>query len=242
MVSAALPIETPEGITFSYELASLSERGWAYAVDFLIRAVVLVVIGVLFLIFLGPALTAGVGLWFVLAFVVEWGYFVLFEMIWDGQSPGKRLFNLRVMKSAGQPIGFFESALRNLLRGADLLPFSYAVATLCVLATRRFQRLGDLAAGTIVVHEKTAWFGSSNSENRPELAAPELRRVVLSNRERRLLQEFVLRQDRLHPERREELARILAEPYRRRFNLPAEESASQLLTKLHATLLQETRA
>jgi uncharacterized RDD family membrane protein YckC len=239
MISEALPIETPEGITFTYELASLSDRGKAFVVDLLIRVAVVIVVGVLFMVFLGPALLAGVGLWLIIAFLVEWGYYVLFEMIWDGQSPGKRLFELRVVKTAGHPIGFYESALRNLLRAADIIPLTYATGVLSILCTRRFQRLGDLAADTIVVHEKKAWFGPQAPRGGVALPQPDLRGVALSNRERRLLQEFVMRKDRLHPDRREELAEILARAYSRRYGLPPEKSPSALLTKLHATTAEE---
>ncbi len=242
MISAALPIDTPEGISFSYELASLADRGKAYLIDFLIRVAALVVLAVIFALFLGPALLAGVGIWMVLYFVVEWGYYVLFEMIWDGQSLGKRLFELRVIKAAGHPIGFYDSVLRNLLRAADALPLTYAVGALSVLVTRKFQRLGDLAADTIVVHEKKAWFGGRAPKISPEQVQPDLRRVALSNQERRLLQEFVVRKDRLHPDRCEELAEILAAAYARRFNLPRAASASELLLRLHASTQQEPGA
>jgi uncharacterized RDD family membrane protein YckC len=242
MITEALPIETPEGITFTHEPASLTVRGMAFFIDLLIRAALVVVVGILFALFLGPAILAGIGLWLILVFVVEWGYYVLFEVMWDGQSPGKRLFELRVVKTAGHPIGFYESALRNLLRAADILPATYAVGALSMLVTRRFQRLGDLAADTIVVHEKKAWFGRQPPKPSAALAQAELRGVALSNRERRLLQEFVLRKDRLHPDRREELAEILADAYRKRFNLPAEASPSTLLAKLHAAQQGEPRA
>lgn len=241
MISSLLPIETPEGISFSYEPASLTDRGKAYLIDLLIRIAALLVIGLLFLLFLGPAVLAGVGLWLILAFLVEWGYYVLFEIIWDGQSPGKRLFDLRVIKSAGHPIGFYDSVLRNLLRAADALPLTYAVGALAMLVTRRFQRLGDIAADTIVVHERRAWFGGQAPRSNAAAVAPDLRRLTLSNQERRLLQEFVARKDRLHPDRREELAEILAGPYARRFNLPPAADATSLLIRLHSATGEEPR-
>ncbi|MCC6749339.1 MAG: RDD family protein [Deltaproteobacteria bacterium] len=239
MIGTGLTIESPEGISFSYELASLSERGKAYGIDLLIRAAAVVVVGLLLGLILGAALLAGVGLWLIIYFVVEWGYYVLFEVFWDGQSPGKRLFNLRVVKSAGHPIGFYDSLLRNLLRAADALPLSYAAGVIAVLSTRRFQRLGDLAADTVVVQEQKAWYGGRHLRKDPALAAVALRGLALSNRERRLLDEFVARKDRLHPERREQLAAILAEPYRKRLALPEAGSATELLVRLHATASQE---
>jgi len=239
MISTTLPIETPEGITFTYELASLSDRGKAYAIDLLIRGVAVLILGVLMALLLGPLVKAGLGLWMVIAFIVEWFYYVVFEMTMGGQSIGKRLLGLRVVKVAGHPIGFYDSVLRNLLRAADLLPLTYAVGALSVLFTRRFQRLGDLAAGTIVVHERKTWFGNRAPQIDPRLAQGGPRGIVLSNRERRLLQDFVLRKDRLHPERREQLAEILAELYRRRFAMPAQGSATDTLVKLHVATSEE---
>ena len=238
MISSALPIETPEGISFTHELASLTDRGRAYLIDLLIRIAVVAVVAVLFAIFLGPAILAGVGLWLILYFVVEWGYYVLFDVVWDGQSPGKRLFELRVIKSAGHPIGFYDSALRNLLRAADIVPMTYATGVITILCTRRFQRLGDLAADTIVVHERKTWFAGQAVPGRPEAVQADLRKVTLSNRERRLLQEFMMRKDRLHPDRRDELAEILATAYREHFKLPAEGDATALLSKLYSSTLR----
>jgi uncharacterized RDD family membrane protein YckC len=241
VISATIPIETPEGISLTYELAGLSDRGMAYLVDLLIRCAALAVIGALFFLFLGEARLAGVGLWLVVYFLVEWGYFVLFELLWDGQSPGKRLFELRVIKSAGHPVGFYDSALRNLLRGADIMPMTYAVGAVCILASGRFQRLGDLAAGTIVVRERKAGLAVRPVKTDREMAQAELRGVSLSHRERHLLAEFLHRKDRLHPDRREELAEILAVAYSRRYNLPGEEQPSVLLAKLHASTLGDSR-
>lgn len=242
MISTSIPIETPEGITFDYELASLADRGKAYLIDLAVRAVVVVVVGVAMMVALGPLIKAGVGLWMIIYFVVEWGYYVVLEMLMDGQSIGKRLLSLRAVKTAGHPIGFYDSVLRNLLRAADLLPFTYGAGIVSVLITRRFQRLGDLAADTIVVRERKGWFGSRLPKIDPKLAQAGHRQVVLSNRERRLLQEFMLRKDRLHPERREQIAEILAEPYRKRFSLPAEQSSTDLLVKLHVANSEEASA
>ena len=263
MISALLPIETPEGISFSYEPASLTDRGKAYLIDLLIRIAVLLVIGLVFLIALGPGLQeVGQGLWMILAFLVEWGYYVLFEMLWDGQSPGKRLFDLRVIKSAGHPIGFYESVLRNLLRAADAVPLSgvflvflavrgadlvlallgiYAAGAVVMLVTRRTQRLGDLAADTIVVHERRAWLSAQAPRAAALTVSPDLRRLSLSNQERRLLQEFVARKDRLHPDRCEELAQILAVPYSRRFGLSMQDGAAALLCRLYNSTLEEPK-
>lgn len=246
MIGTGLKVESPEGVSFTYELASLSDRGKAYGIDLLIRAAVVLVLGLVFALLLGPALFAGAGVWLVLYFLVQWGYYVLFETLWDGQSPGKRLFDLRVVKAAGHPIGFLDSVLRNLLRAADELPLTYSVGAIALFVTRRFQRLGDLAAGTVVVHEHKGWYEGRYPQSVPALPDA-ARRIALSNRERQLLEEFAQRKDRLHPDRREQLAQILAEPYARRFGAAlrrpgeshgAEGRATELLLRLRAAALE----
>ncbi|MCA9666354.1 MAG: RDD family protein [Myxococcales bacterium] len=234
MIGTGLKVDAPEGVSFSYELASLADRAKAYLIDLLLRVAAMVVIGIVFLLALGPVIWAGIGLWLVIYFAVEWGFYVFFELIWDGQSPGKRILDLRVVKVAGHPVGFFDSVLRNLLRTADQLPLTYGVGSLAMLMTGRFQRLGDLAAGTVVVREAKAWYGMRSLQGASAPTAESLvaKRVSLSNRERRLLQEFVARKDRLHPERAEQLAEILARPYAERFGLPMPARATDLLQQL----------
>jgi uncharacterized RDD family membrane protein YckC len=91
----------------------------------------------------------------VLFFFVYYGYFVLFESIWNGQTPGKRIIRIRVIKDDGRPIGAIESVGRNLLRIVDQLPFLYAIGIASVLLSNKSKRLGDFVAGTMVVHERT---------------------------------------------------------------------------------------
>jgi uncharacterized RDD family membrane protein YckC len=237
MISTGLPIETPEGISFTYELASLADRGKAFGIDLLIRAGILLVVGAFLMLGLQSVLPAGIGLWLILFFLLEWGYYVFFEILWAGQSPGKRLVKLRVVRTTGLPIGFYESVLRNLLRAADLLPLTYAVGALAILSTYRFQRLGDLAANTMVIREpKTALAKfvqpPAVSPNKAENSS-----IVLTNRERWLLQEFLWRKEQLHPDRREELARILAVPYSHRFQLPLSASATSFLQEIYTKLV-----
>jgi uncharacterized RDD family membrane protein YckC len=242
MISSDLTIETPEGISFTYELASLSDRAFAFLLDMLIRIGIVLVLGFIGLIAWGVGFKGFAGIWLIIFFVVEWGYYVFWEQLWDGQSPGKRVFGLRVVRAEGHPIGFFDSALRNLLRAADILPFTYAVGAISAFATRHFQRLGDLAAGTVVIREKQRGLVTPNLtlETLKQIGGTERHgHVTLSNRERRLLQEFAVRQAWLHPARREQLAEILAEGYRRRFGDLGATTATDLLLKLHATAAQQ---
>ena len=184
----------------------------AYIIDLLIRAAVVVVLGLLLMMGstgLDDITGASTGLMLLVAFVVEWGYFVFFETIWDGSSPGKRAMRLRVVKEGGHPINFTDSLLRNLLRAADFLPGFYAagVATMCFDA--RFRRLGDLVASTMVVVEDRLFLGKAISL-RPPATAEELSAIPATVRldpsERDALDLFVRRLDRLSPERAAELA------------------------------------
>jgi uncharacterized RDD family membrane protein YckC len=100
-----------------------------------------------------------------LPFLVFWGYFTLFEAFWDGRTPGKRLAKIRVIQRSGRGIGLFESMTRNLLRLVDQFPFVYAVGVVSIFLTRDHQRLGDLAAGTLVVHDRVDPAESSSASS-----------------------------------------------------------------------------
>ncbi|MDH3283619.1 MAG: RDD family protein [Acidobacteriota bacterium] len=139
-------------VTLDLPLASLGTRALAQVVD----------AGVLFLAFatlLAGWTLAGGGLSWVFAalliamFLLEWGYFAAFELFMHGQTPGKRLLRLRVVTEDGTPAGVIAVLVRNLIRHVDLMPPFYGIGSLTILATSRGQRLGDLAAGTLVVRE-----------------------------------------------------------------------------------------
>ena len=87
-------------------------------------------------------------------FLLNWGYFTLFEAFWNGRTPGKRVARIRVIQQSGRAIGIFESMARNFIRYVDQIPFFYAVGVIAMFATRQHQRLGDLAAGTLVVRDR----------------------------------------------------------------------------------------
>lgn len=156
-----LSIDTPEQVALDFSLASIGSRFLAIAVDTLIQTAATIV-----LVLLGVGLVAAFGLtfaganpWilavlFFLYFVVYQAYFAIFEAMWNGQTPGKRVVGLRVISVTGRPISPFEAILRNVVRIADQLPGIYAIGIVFVFFTERNQRLGDLAAGTVVVHER----------------------------------------------------------------------------------------
>ena len=145
-------IETPEGIALSLHPAGPLPRAVAWAIDFAIRAVVLLAASML----LAFADEAGVGVYLVLLFVVFWLYPILFEVLRDGQTIGKRAVGLRVVNANGTPVTWLASIVRNLMRTVDMLPMLYAAGLIAGLLDRRGRRLGDMVAGTLVVHAAAA--------------------------------------------------------------------------------------
>jgi uncharacterized RDD family membrane protein YckC len=158
-----LKIDTPEQIALELPLAGIGSRFLAIAIDTLIQAALYVITGIIFLLVvpegfslftsvpktLGPALAIFVG------FAIYWGYFAIFEIIWKGQTPGKRVAGIRVIKESGRPINAFEAIGRNLLRAVDMQPgVLYGFGLVCMMLNKQSRRLGDYVAGTVVVHEK----------------------------------------------------------------------------------------
>lgn len=159
--SDQLNIETPELVAIEMPLAGIGSRFIALLIDTLIWLAGLIVLGVLLWAF-RPALQAfnnlsyqwTVALFTLIIFLLNWGYFTLFEAFSNGRTPGKRVARIRVIQRSGRPIGIFESMARNFVRYIDQIPFFYAVGVIAVFTTRLHQRLGDLAAGTLVVRDR----------------------------------------------------------------------------------------
>jgi uncharacterized RDD family membrane protein YckC len=160
-MSDQLSIETPELVAIEMPLAGIGSRFIALLVDTLIWAAGLLLLGLIFWVF-QPAMEAFSSLSYQWAFAIvtmvifllNWGYFTIFEAFWNGRTPGKKVAKIRVIQRSGRPIGFFESLARNLVRYVDQIPFFYAVGVITMFVTRQHQRLGDLAAGTLVVRDR----------------------------------------------------------------------------------------
>lgn len=148
MIDEQLLVRTPEGADLVLPLAGPLPRAAAYLVDLLIRAGAYMVLAFI-LAFLGEP---GMGLLLIAIFALEWFYPVFFEAWWHGQTPGKRALGIAVVHADGTPLSFNGSLIRNLLRAADIFPFAYLTGLVTMLCSSRFQRLGDLAADTLVVH------------------------------------------------------------------------------------------
>jgi uncharacterized RDD family membrane protein YckC len=158
-----LKIDTPEQIALELPLAGIGSRFLAIAIDTLIQIALYLITGLIFLLLLpegfsmftflpktlGPAMAIFVG------FAIYWGYFAIFEIVWKGQTPGKRLAGIRVIKESGRPINAFEAIGRNFMRAVDMQPgILYGFGLVCMMLNKQSRRLGDFVAGTVVVHEK----------------------------------------------------------------------------------------
>jgi uncharacterized RDD family membrane protein YckC len=242
-------IETPEHIVFRYRVAGPARRLLAYVVDLLLVYTALF----LFLFFLILAivgatevtstiestLKTGVGVLLLVFFAVEWVYFAVWEATL-GRTPGKMAAGLRVVTTEGRPIGFREAALRNLLRAVDrmpALPFpfmlvgAYVPALASISLSRRFRRLGDLVAGTMVIVPErtraTAVLRLWPPAQPHELAAvPD--DVTLDADERNAIELFLRRRGTLGPAREHELASMVVEPLARRFGFRLPDPARML--------------
>jgi uncharacterized RDD family membrane protein YckC len=156
-----LSIETPEQVSLNFSIAGIGSRFLAIFTDSVLQTVCVIVVA-LFAAALPTnslsQLSTAVGKWFVAVlfiffFLLYWGYFSLFEAFWNGQTPGKALFKIRVIKDSGRQITLFEALARNLLRPIDYLPGFYLIGVITMLCNRQQKRIGDLVAGTLVVHE-----------------------------------------------------------------------------------------
>jgi uncharacterized RDD family membrane protein YckC len=194
-------VETPEGITLTLRCAGLVARTYAFGIDLLIRFMVLIVAGML----LGRIDGFGAGLFLVLAFALEWLYPVAFELTARAATPGKRAMNLAVVMDDGMPVTPSASLLRNLLRTVDFLPFGYAFGFVALLLRHDFKRLGDIAAGTLVVHT-----GTQALHGEPAAAEPQPPARALTPGQQTAIVDWALRTPRLTPARAEELAAIAA--------------------------------
>ncbi|MEO5670273.1 MAG: RDD family protein [Ramlibacter sp.] len=193
--------ETPEGIALSLRPAGLVSRSLAYVVDFAIRLAIFIALALT----VGALGGMGTAVLLVAYFGLEWFYPVVFELALGGATPGKRMMGLQVVMDSGLPVTLSASIIRNLLRAADFLPFLYAAGTACMLLRPDFKRLGDLAAGTLVVYCRNVRLHGDVPSAEPLAPAR-----PLGPREQMAIVSWAGRATRLTPERLEELARLAA--------------------------------
>jgi uncharacterized RDD family membrane protein YckC len=229
-------IVTPERIILQYPLAGPSRRFVAYLID-QILLVVLILLALLALLVLALGSMAGWGPALVAYFLLTWGYGAFCEGVFNGQTLGKYLLGIRVVSERGVAISGAQAILRNLVGSADgLLPFCFQIGLASMVLTRKFQRLGDLAAGTMVVIEE-------RRHNRPitRIAEPEVeellpwlpQQITASSELARALSDYVQERLRYAPPRRAEMAEPLAGPLRKRFGLSERIAADVVLCAVY---------
>lgn len=238
--TTSLEVRTPEGVTFSLPVASPFSRCLALAIDFAVVVALTMLISQVIRIFqssveaiplIGPVLSDfGAGATILLQFLVFTFYGMITEWLWAGQTVGKRLFRLRVIDERGLAPGARQIVIRNLFRLLDILPSTfYLIGSLSCLFTKRCQRVGDIAAGTLVIREVTQptpefeqvlLFGENSFSSRPLLEA-RLRQKT-SPEEARIALDAVSRRNEFDPEARLALFSRLAEHFREVVIFPAE--------------------
>lgn len=200
MLDTIRKFEVPEGVDLELRLAGPIIRISAWLIDFIIRSAIQMA-AYFILIWLG---NIGWGIALLIIFIVEWLYPVLFELR-QGATPGKKTLNLYVCHDDGTPVNWQSSMLRNLLRVADFLPFFYVLGLLSMFINRDFKRLGDLAAGTVVVYRN-----KHNSKINIPNETPTPLPIPLTIGEQRSILDFAERKDFLSIPRQQELGNLLS--------------------------------
>lgn len=218
-LSQTIDVETPELVVLSYTIAGVGSRALAAVIDSLICAAAIVAILITVGVFragsqvgsTSDSFDAWAAAIFIIAiFCLLWGYYVLFEGLADGQTPGKRLLRLRVVRDAGYSVTFGASAVRNLIRVIDIQPVPfYTVGMLSVMLTKQGKRLGDIVAGTIVVREALLRQPAPVA-SAPDESTPAPLQTALTEEEFNVLDRFMDRRSTLDPARRSALAAQLA--------------------------------
>ena len=259
-LDATIDIVTPENISFRYRVAGPFRRLPAFFIDVLLRFGVWMAIAfILGLLGAFQFVSGGLGLamMLILMFVMEWLYGGILETYWNGQTVGKRVMGIRVLSVDGQPINGLQAMMRNILRYADMMPLiplsvlteqpspfpipTFVIGLVAPLLNSRFQRLGDLVCGTMVVIEEKSFLLDAATLEDPrvaQLAAELPHGFNVSRTMAKALATYVDRRQLFSPPRRREIARHIGEPLVTRFGLPADTSYDLLLCSLyHRTFL-----
>jgi len=222
-------VVTPEQVTLTYALAGIGTRFGAIVIDTFVQGVAMGIV-VYLLVLLLPnvdwerlSLLGEVAPTWLLAtailasFAILWGYFIFWETIWSGRTPGKRLTGIRVVRDGGYPIDFRAAFARNIARYVDFLPFLYGVGALTIFLSRDSKRLGDFIAGTIVVVDARPLPPGPKAEQPPAsyrlLGDPSLLNLrALSREQFSVVERYLARSAELPVKVRLELARKIAQP------------------------------
>lgn len=241
-VKETMTIRTPEHVGFQYTLAGLGTRAMALLLDTAIRGLFILSIFVVLILIsqwlpaLSPADLADLSKNWIIAMgilaygVVDLGYFLIFEALWSGQTPGKRFQKLRVIRIDGQPIGWLESAIRNILRAVDIFSGFYPIGLIVMFLSSRSQRIGDYAAGTVVIIERRRKVPMDRNRLRTTfkflLPDIELHLSTLEPEQYQLLRSFLQRREEMDKANRHQLGRDLAHRLMERWGLPLKKDVS----------------
>jgi uncharacterized RDD family membrane protein YckC len=252
-------IETPEQIPLHFAVAGIGSRFLALAIDTLIQTAVAIAVLLLSgvtLAFTGSLKSIpGFSQWsaallIISGFLLLYGYFACFEVLWNGQTPGKRIIGLRVVKNSGRPLTAAETIGRNLMRIVDSLPMFYAIGVIAALANSENKRLGDFVAGSIVVREsslkemKPMWRTGSANASDAAAAAPQvlLGAQGLSMAELTLIDTFLHRRDKLPPDVRARLADEILDRVKSKLSLPPGDASAESILEAAAYQRRSTGA
>jgi uncharacterized RDD family membrane protein YckC len=241
---------TTEKVPFYYRVAGVGSRFLAWLIDMALLGLLLVAGFVAVLPLEIGRTGVGLAVFYFWQFALLWGYFVFFEWLWHGKTPGKQVLGIRVISREGTGISFLQSGVRNVLRAADGLPvpfLTYGLGAAVAACNREGQRLGDLAAGTLVVHVE--------SRSQPVLArqdqdgeAPRLREAQVRQRlqqldrpQKQAVLDLCLRREQLRLADRTRLFRAVTDYFRERLDLAPEEyqSDEKFVLQLAAVLSEQ---
>jgi uncharacterized RDD family membrane protein YckC len=219
-----LIITTPEQVSFRYDVAGLLSRALAWFTDYLL---IFAGYAVIVLLFAALGTVWAVMLIILGIFVLDMSYFAFFEIYYAGQTPGKRLFNLRVISLTGTRIRFADAMIRNLLRPVDMLPWGMVLGGMVAFLDGKHRRLGDMAAETVVIREVRRTLPQTLATQKARVNSFQSNRAVqqrimtrMTRVERDLVLDLAVRRDQLDAATREELFAQAAEYFRTRLSLP----------------------
>jgi uncharacterized RDD family membrane protein YckC len=251
-------VETPEQIDLQYDLAGIGSRFLAALIDHALIAIILsllcsasTVVADRADLGLSPTVVATIFVTGIFLFLCA--YYIFFETTWNGQTPGKRLIGIRMVRTGGEPIGFLGSAIRNFVRLADFLPVLYGVGALSMFIDRRSRRLGDLAAGALAIRagkqltlDMLAQPQAVAAQAPVVAAADEIKLpnlVALRPEDYQIVERFLRRRTELGPETRKRLAGLLLDGVQQRLGYPLGGDPEVVLLRVAAEyqLLQTTQ-
>ncbi len=231
-------IETPEKIRFTYNISEIGTRIAAYIMDVVIQ--ILAIVLVLILLFASGALykdffsifdfgsatpdliSLVMAFLFILYFFIQWLYFILFEVLLNGQSPGKKMMKIRVIRSNGEALDFSTIVIRNLLRAVDSFPVFHFLGGLVTMIDKKARRLGDIVADTLVVHELPLYLKEPDFITNARITTLDKSLKMekkLNEEELYILRRFLNDYEKLPPDNQEKLAANLAEEIRKKLNI-----------------------